>query len=137
MTPPVHVSAYLCAKGAAEAIAFYQAAFGAEERYRWVDPSGKIGHAEFKIGDTLLMISDEWETYRVLSPKTLGGHSVSFVIEVPDVDAAFGRALDAGAKVERPLTAAPPGRGGWVVDPFGHRWHLLTPNPRFKPEDLG
>ena len=133
----VHVSAYLCAKGAAEALEFYKAAFGATERYRWVDKSGKIGHAEFMVGDTLLMISDEWEQYRVLSPKTLGGHAVSFVLEVPDADAAFRRALDAGAKVERPVTDAPYGRGGWVVDPFGHRWHVMTPNPSFKPADLG
>jgi len=132
-----NVTAYLCARGAAEAIAFYTKAFGAVERYRWLDPSGRIGHAELTVGETLLMLSDEWESLGVLSPKTLGGCSVSLVMSVPDADAAFQRALDAGATLERPLEDEPYGRSDWLTDPFGYRWNVMTPNPSFKPEDLG
>jgi PhnB protein len=130
------VTAYLCAQGAAEAIEFYKRAFGAHERYRMPNPDGRIGHAEITVGDTLLMVSDEWPEMNVRSPRSLGGHSVSFVLDVADADDAFKRAVDAGATVERPLKDEPYGRGGWVVDPFGHRWSIMTPNPDFKPEDM-
>jgi PhnB protein len=130
------VTPYLTANGASEAIDFYTRAFGAEEIYRWNDTDGRIGHAEIRIGSTVVYLSDEWPEMKVLSPKTLNGSSVSFVIEVSDVEAAFQHALDAGATVERPITEAPYGRGGWLHDPFGHRWNLMTPNPNFKPEDL-
>lgn len=130
------VTPYLCAKDAAAALDFYIAAFGATERYRYVDDSGRIGHAEFDIGDSVLYLSDEWAEYRALSPVTLGGNSVSLSLTVDDAEAAFARALEAGARVERPLKDDPYGRGGWVIDPFGHRWHIYTPNPDFKPEDL-
>lgn len=130
------VTPYLCAKDAAAALDFYIAAFGATERYRYVDEAGRIGHAEFDIGDSLLYLSDEWAEYGVLSPATLGGNSVSLSLSIDDAEAAFARAVDAGARVERPLKDEPYGRGGWVIDPFGHRWHIHTPNPDFKPEDL-
>jgi PhnB protein len=130
------VTAYLCADGAAEAIEFYKRAFGAEERYRMTDDGGRIGHAEIIIGETALYLSDEWSEHRVLSPRTLNGNSVSFVLAVGDCDNAFQRALDAGAKVERPMTDAPYGRGGWLVDPFGHRWNVMTPNPTFDPPSM-
>lgn len=126
------VTAYLCASDASGAIAFYTNAFGAVEDYRMED-GGRIGHAELAIGDTTLYISDEWPEMGVKSPLTLGGNSVSFVIDVPDVDAAFQRAVDAGATVERPIEDAPYARGGWVRDPFGHRWSIQTTNPDFKP----
>jgi PhnB protein len=129
------VTAYLACDGAAKAIEFYAKAFGASESYRMED-NGKIGHAELRIGDTVLFLSDEWAEYNVLSPNTLKGSSVSFVLDVADVDAAWGRAIGAGARVERPITEAPFGRGGWIVDPFGHRWNLMTPNLDFKPEDM-
>lgn len=131
-----HVTTYLCADGAAKAIDFYTKAFDAKERYRLDNGDGRLGHAEIVIGDTTLFLSDEWAEHNVLSPRTLKGNSVSFVIDVDDVDAAFQRAVDAGATVERPITEAPYGRGGWLVDPFGHRWNLMTPNPNFKPEDM-
>ncbi len=132
-----HVTAYLCAKPAADAIAYYIAAFGATERYRFVGDDGRIGHAEIDIGDTVLCLSDEWPEMGVLSPSSLAGTSVSFVLSVPDADAAFKRAVDAGARVERPLKDELYGRAGWLKDPFGHRWNISTPNPDFKPEDLG
>ena len=131
-----HLTAYLCANGASDAIEFYKKAFGAEERYRMTGDDGRIGHAEITIGGTVLFLSDEWAEHRVFSPRTLNGNSVSFVLDVQDVDAAFKRALDADATVERPITDAPYGRGGWVVDPFGHRWNLMTPNPDFNPADM-
>ena len=130
------VTAYLCANGASEAIEFYKRAFGAEERYRMADASGRIGHAEITIGDTTLYISDEWAEMRVLSPKTLNGHSVAFVIDVADPDSAFQRAIDAGATVERPVKDEPYGRAGWLVDPFGHRWCISRSNPDFDPKNM-
>jgi len=130
------VTAYLCADGAADAIEFYKRAFGAEERYRMAGPDGKLGHAEITIGETVIMLSDEWPEGGVLSPPKLHGHSVSFVLDVADADAAFRRAVDAGATVARPLKDEPYGRGGWVVDPFGHHWSIMKPNPGFKPEDV-
>ncbi|MGE5596048.1 MAG: VOC family protein [Hyphomicrobiales bacterium] len=121
------VTPYLCAKGAAEAIEFYKKAFGAEETTRYVEDDGRVGHAELRIGASEIMLSDEYSEYRVLSPLTLGGNSVSLSISVPDVDAAFQRAIEAGAKVERPLKDEPYGRAGWLIDPFGHRWNLIRP----------
>jgi len=131
------VTPYICVKGAAEAIDFYTRAFGAQERYRlpWGD-DGKLGHAEITIGQTVIMLSDEFPEHGVLSPLTLGGNSCSLSADVYDVDAAFGRAIAAGARLERPLKDEPYGRGGWLVDPFGHRWHLLRPNPSFDPKDM-
>lgn len=128
MSTKISVTAYLCAKGASDAIDFYKRAFGAEERYRMTGDDGRIGHSEIAIGDTALYLSDEWPEMGVLSPKTLKGNGVSFVLAVPDVEAAWKRAIDAGATVERALVDQPHGRGGWVVDPFGHRWSLMTPN---------
>ncbi len=131
------VTAYLCANGAADAIEFYKKAFGAEEKYRLVGDDGRVGHAEIIVGSTVLYLSDEYADYNVHSPKTLKGSSVSFVFDVDDVDAAFQQAIDAGATVERSITDAPYRRGGWLVDPFGHRWNLQKPNLNFKPEDMG
>jgi len=131
-----HITAYLCVNGASDAIKFYEKAFGATERYRIDDPSGRIGHAELKIGETAIYLSDEWPEMSVLSPTTLKGSSVSFVLEVADVESAFQRAIDAGATIERPITTAPYGRGGWLFDPYGHRWNIITGNPDFKPQDM-
>lgn len=131
-----HVSTYLCVRGAAEAIDFYARAFGAEERYRLPNPDGTLGHTEITIGDTLLMLSDEAPQLGVVSPLAQIGHCMSLVLDVDDVDAAWQRALAAGATVERPLKDEPYGRSGWLVDPFGHRWSLITPNPDFNPATL-
>lgn len=131
-----HVTTYFCVKGAADAIDFYTNTFGAKERYRLTNQDGTLGHAEMTIGGTVLMLSDEWPEGGVFSPKTLNGHSVSFVLDVDHVDAAFERALDAGATVDRPIREEPYGRGGWVIDPFGHHWNIMKPNPNFKPADM-
>ena len=131
-----NVTAYLCAKGASDAIAFYTKAFGAREAYRLPNDDGTLGHAEIRIGETTLYLSDEAPQLNVLSPTTRGGATCSFVLDVDDVDAAFARAVDAGATVERPIVDNPYGRSGWVIDPFGHRWSIMTPNPNFDPKDM-
>ncbi|MEX2236962.1 MAG: VOC family protein [Dehalococcoidia bacterium] len=121
------VTPYLCADGAAEAIEFYRKAFGAEETFRMAEDDGRIGHAELMIGASPVFISDEAPELGVLSPKKLAGSATSMVLKVGDADAAFQRAIDAGATVQRPLSDEFYGRSGWLVDPFGHRWNIYKP----------
>jgi PhnB protein len=130
------VTAYLSVDGAAEAIEFYKSAFGATERYRIPGPNGTIGHAELFIGNSLIYLADEWPEGGMLSPRKRGGPTTSFMLEVPDADAAFARAINAGAKQNRPMRDEPYGRTGEFTDPFGHRWSVLTVNPNFKSEDM-
>ncbi len=130
------VTPYLSVKGAAAAIEFYKQAFGAGERYRIPGPDGKIVHAELFIGSSLVYLADEFESEDFFSPITRGGTTVLFAMEVPDADAAFQRAVDAGATVQRAMRDEPYGRTGDVTDPFGHRWSIMTVNPNFKPEDM-
>ena len=121
------VTAYLCADPAAEALDFYKRAFGAEEvGERYEEGDGRIGHATFRIGATTLYISDEAPSLGVRSPVTLKGSPVSLSLAVPDADAAFARAIDAGATVDRPLKDEPYGRSGWLHDPFGYRWNIVS-----------
>lgn len=121
----------------AAAIDFYKRAFGAEERYRLIDPeSGKIGHAELTINGALLMLSDEYPQYNK-TPETLGGVSAKFLIMCGDVDAAFQRAIDAGAEALMPLTNQFYGhRDGRVRDPFGHEWLLSQVVEEVAPEEM-
>jgi PhnB protein len=116
---------YLCCADAGAAIAFYQAAFGAVEVERWTADDGRIGHAELDVRGNAVYLADEHPEIGVVSPTTLGRTPVSFVLAVPDADAAVDRAVAAGATVERPVTDQPGGgRAGWIVDPYGHRWNL-------------
>jgi PhnB protein len=120
------VNAYLIVDDAARAIDFYTAAFGAKELCR-LPMGGKIGHAEIRIGDTNPMLSDEWPEMQALGPNKRGGPTTSFVIYGPDCDAAFARAVKAGAKVDRPVADQFWGdRMGTVIDPSGHKWTLGT-----------
>jgi PhnB protein len=130
------VTAYLIVDDAARAIDFYRAAFGAEEMYRL--PMGdRIGHAEIRIGDTHLMLSDEWPDMQALGPNKRGGATASFVIYGPDCDAAFDRAVKAGARPERPVSDQFWGdRMGTVVDPFGHKWSLGTHIEDVSPAEM-
>lgn len=130
------VTAALIVNDGARALDFYRKAFGAQELMRM--PMGdKIGHAEFQIGDTRLMLSDEWPDMSLLSPRSRGGTTVSLMIYVPDVDAAFKRALDAGGTVERPVEDQFYGdRAGTLIDPFGHRWTLATHVEDVSPEEM-
>ena len=120
------VTPYLIVDGAEEAIRFYERAFGATEMLR-LPMGGKIGHAEVKIGDSVVMLSDEWPDYGKLGPASRGGATSSLMIYLEDVDAAFERAVAAGATVERPVEDQFYGdRSGTVTDPFGHSWTLST-----------
>jgi len=134
------VTPYLIVDGAAEAIRFYEQAFGATEVLSMPMPvqsdaaggveggdMGKLAHAEVKIGDSHVMLSDQWPDMNLLGPKARGGATASLMIYLEDVDSAFARALAAGATEERPPADQFWGdRMGTLVDPFGHRWTLAT-----------
>ena len=116
---------YLTVQGAAAAIDWYRDAFGATEAFRVVGDDGRVGHAELTIGGARLMLSDEYPEIGVLAPASLGGASAAMHLGVADVDAAFERAVAAGATVQQPPADQPHGsRQGTLVDPFGHRWML-------------
>lgn len=123
------ITPHLVIKGAAEAIAFYQRAFGAEElsRMPFPGPDGqvKIGHAELRIGDSRLFLSDEFPEQGGLGPQGRGRSPVTIHLYVTDADAAFARAVEAGATVTMPLMNMFWGdRYGQLVDPFGHQWSI-------------
>jgi len=121
------VTPYLIVSGASAAIAFYKKALGAEEVIRLADPSGKVHHAEIRIGDSRIMLADEHPEIQALSPKTVGGSPVSIHLYVEDVDAAVERAVGAGAKLVRPVADQFYGdRVGGIEDPFGYRWFIAT-----------
>lgn len=121
------VTPYLIVNGAAKAIAFYQKAFNASETMRLPAPGGGIGHAELKIGNSIIMLADEFPDMGARSPRTIGGSPVSLMIYVEDVDRVFAEAIAAGAKELRPLENKFYGdRAGQIEDPFGHVWTLAT-----------
>jgi len=121
------LSPYLIVRGAANALEFYKKAFGATELCRLNMPDGKIAHGEFKIGDSIFMISDESPQCPSTSPETLGGSAVTLHLYVTDADATFTDAIKAGAKETMPLADQFWGdRMGGVVDPFGHYWMIAT-----------
>ncbi len=125
---PCSVVPYLAVVGGAEAVSFYAKAMGAVETTRMTNEDGTLGHAEFTIGGARFYLADEWPEMGVRSPLALNGNSVSLSIEVDDARAWIERATTAGARVERPVAAGPMEgfQSGWIVDPFGHRWHLTS-----------
>jgi PhnB protein len=129
---------YLVVNGAARAIDFYKQAFGATELFRMADPtSGKVGHAEIKIGDSPIMLADEFPEMGARSPQSLGGSPVGILLYVPDVDAVAGQAVAAGAKVVRPVQDQFYGdRSGTFEDPFGHKWTIATHKEDLSPEEI-
>ena len=133
------VTPYLSIKGAKEALAFYKRAFGAEELFKMEMPDGRLGHAEFQIGNSRLMLSDEMPEMAeaiTRSPRTLGGSTTGFCIYLENVDARFQQAIDAGATVKRPVTTQFYGdRSGTREDPFGHLWTLSTHVEDISPEE--
>ncbi|MHB8736810.1 MAG: VOC family protein [Terriglobales bacterium] len=121
------VTPYLIVDGAANAIEFYRRAFGATELFRLADPSGKVGHAEIKIGDSPIMLADEHPDMDIRGPLALGGSPVGILLYVADVDALTSQAIAAGAKVVRPLADQFYGdRSATLSDPFGHKWTIAT-----------
>ncbi|PYS80584.1 MAG: glyoxalase [Acidobacteria bacterium] len=121
------VTPYLIVNGAARAIEFYKQAFGATETLRMEGPDGRVGHAEIKIGNSCVMLADEHPEVGVRGPQTIGGSPVSLLLYVEDVDATVNRAVEAGAKLTRPVKDQFYGdRTGGVEDPFGHAWYVAT-----------
>jgi PhnB protein len=128
----------LAVRNAAEAIEFYKEALGAQERYRMATPDGKqVVHAELKIGDSLFMLGAEMPGQESRSPQALGGTTCGFYLYVEDVDAAFERAVAAGATVKEPVADKFWGdRVGSVIDPSGHIWMLATHIEDLSPEEM-
>jgi len=117
------VFAYLTVHDSAAAIRFYQQAFGAEEIFRLSEPSGRVGHAQLKLGPTVLMLADEYPEYGIQGPRTLGGAGFRMHLHVDDADALIDRAVAAGATLIMPPRDQFYGeRSGRVRDPFGHEW---------------
>jgi len=133
------VSAYLIVKDAKEAMGFYQKAFGAEKCTHMPGPGGQgTLHAEMRIGDSAVMLTDENPQWEMKSPTTLGGVASSLHLYVDDADKAFQRALDAGCTVKAPLMDAFWGdRYGKVTDPYGHEWGIATHVEDVAPEEMG
>lgn len=128
---------YLIVDGAAAAIEFYKAAFGAVERMRHGGPAGRVGHAELEIGDSLLMLADEHPEIGARGPRSVGGSPVSIHLYLADVDAVAARAVAAGATLTRPVEDRFYGdRLGTLEDPFGHIWHISTHVEDVPPEEL-
>jgi len=128
---------YLRVRRAAEAIDFYGRAFGATEKFRLTEPSGRIGHAELLFGAMTVMVSEEYPEMGIVGPETLRGTTFSIHLHVDDADAAFARALSAGATAVRPPQDAFYGeRGGTVRDPFGHEWLLGHEIEKVTPAEM-
>lgn len=120
------INTYLCVDGAAEAIEFYTAVLGFTERHRMTF-DGRIGHCELLLGDSMIMLSDEYPEMGVIGPKTLGGTPMSMNVYVEDSDATFAAAVAAGATALRPVEDQFYGdRSGQFEDPWGHRWGVAT-----------
>jgi PhnB protein len=118
---------YLIVDGAAAAIDFYTSVFGAIERMRMPGPDGRLGHAELEVGDSVIMLADENPEMGIHGPKKIGGTPVTLHVYAEDSDAAFERAVNAGARSLRPMEDQFYGdRSGQFEDPFGHRWNVAT-----------
>ena len=131
------VTPYLIVQGAADAIEFYKKALGASEVMRFDGPGGKIGHAEIRIGNSPVMLADEYPDMGFRSPQALGGAAVTLMVYVEQVDAVFQRALAVGAKELQPLKNQFYGdRSGTLQDPFGHVWTIATHVEDIPPEEM-
>ncbi len=128
---------YLIVHDAASAIEFYKNAFGATEFVRLADPEGKVMHAEIRIGDSKIMLADEFPDMGYRSPTDLGGSPVSVLLYVEDVDRLFTSAINAGATSTMPVKDRFDGdRRGTLTDPFGHIWLVATRKEDVSPDDL-
>jgi PhnB protein len=131
------ITPYLVVKGAAQAIEYYKQVFGATELVRMPGPGGRIGHAELKIGNSHIMLADEFPEMGHASPPAQGNPSVSVLVYVEDVDATVDRAVAGGAKILKPVVDQFYGdRSGFIQDPFGHRWGVATHKEDVSPEEM-
>ena len=131
------VTPYLCIKGAASALEFYKKAFEATELMRLAQPDGRIGHSEIRVGDSVIMLSDEFPEIGASSPQAIGGSPVTIHLYVEDVDTVFKQAVAAGAKVKRPVADQFYGdRMGGVEDPFGYTWWIATHKEDLSSEEI-
>jgi PhnB protein len=127
----------LAIKDAAKALEFYKKAFGAKEIMRMGEPGGKIGHAEIKIGEAVVMFADEFPEFGNLSPQSIGGTPVSLMLYVEDVDGFVNKAVAAGAKILRPVENQFWGdRTSLLEDPFGHKWYFATHVEDVAPDEM-
>ncbi|MGI0010600.1 MAG: VOC family protein [Nitrosopumilaceae archaeon] len=142
MTKPIpdgfhSVTPTLTIRGAANAIEFYKKAFDAQEISRFPSPDGKIAHAQIKIGDSIVMLNDEFPQMNCLSPQSVGGPSTAIYLYVKDADAVFNKAVSCGAKIRMPIIDAFWGdRAGMLEDPFGHLWMIASRIIDFSPDEL-
>ena len=131
------VTPYLTVKNGISALEFYKKAFGATETFRLLMPDGRLGHAEIRLGDSMIMLSDEFPEHGGKAPGTLGGSPVNIHLYVENVDAFFKRAVAAGAKERKPVMDQFYGdRSGQLEDPFGHLWWVATHKEDVPPEEL-
>jgi PhnB protein len=131
------ITNYLIVQDAGAAIEFYKQAFAAKELFRLPMPDGRVGHAELKIGDSIIMLADEFPEMDAKSPAAYGGSPISMLMYVEDVNSAFSRAIAAGGKEIRPLKDQFYGdRSGTLVDPFGHKWTIATHIEDVSPEEM-
>jgi len=131
------VTPYLIVKGATKAIDYYKKIFGATEVMRMPGPDGRIGHAELKIGNSHIMLADEFPEMGHQDPLTLGNSPVSMLIYVEDVDSTVARAVADGAEILKPVEDQFYGdRMGFIKDPFGHRWGVATHTEDLSPEEM-
>lgn len=135
--PDEEEESYLAIKNAARALEFYEKAFGATVRYTLLMPDGRVGHAEISLGDSIVMLSDEFPEYGGKAPEALGGSPVSIHLYVDDVDAFFKRALAAGARERKRVEDQFYGdRSGQLEDPFGHLWWVATHKEDVAPDEM-
>jgi PhnB protein len=131
------VTPYLIVDDANAAIDFYISVLGAEERMRMPGPDDRVGHAELSIGDSMIMLADEFADMGARSPKSIGGSPVTIHVYVEDVDATVALAVNAGATVTRPVEDKFYGdRGGEFLDPYGHRWSIASHIEDLSPEEM-
>ena len=131
------VTPYLILQDAASALEFYKEAFGAVEIVRMATPDGKVGHAEIKIGDSMLMLGEETLEMGYRGIQSYGGSPINIMLYVEDCDALFNQAVAAGAEVKQPMKDQFYGdRSGMIADPFGFQWHLSTHKEDVTPEDM-
>jgi len=131
------ITPYLIIKGAAAAIDYYKEIFGAQELLRIPQPDGKVGHAELKMGDSVIMLADEFPEMNTVGPKTLGNSPVGLMLYVDDVDAVFAKAVAKGATTYKDLEDQFYGdRNATIFDPFGHKWTIATHKEDVSPEEM-